>query len=410
MTVSKKQNMIKNRKKTGGFSLIELAILSLVVGLVLSSVIQNYNNYSRKRNLEDTEARLNEISSAVMLYLAENNEYPCPSIPGLLQSDPGYGHGFCPSGTLALDTCTAEGFCRARGARDVGGAVTWNNSDPDEANHFWEVAPDGDDENDAVLIGGVPFKDMNISLNLSTQDTSDGWGRQFTYVVTEALTDQATYDERLGTISVQAQSGAELTTPSGAKNVVIMTHGKDGKGAYSSDGRLIAPCAGVARDVENCDGDATFTVMTDGTRFHLADNADYYDDIVIHLLWKTSSLWTQSSTDPDDIYNRNTGNIGIGVEDPTEKMDVDGNVLVDKGRADQFCDVNGNNCFDPQIIAGSGISCGSNRAMVGIVNNDVVCADLALTGVLPNQNCPAGEYIVGFTAGGFIDCQTPPLP
>lgn len=41
-----------------------------------------------------------------------------------------------------------------------------------------------------------------------------------------------------------------------------------------------------------------------------------------------NSLWTASGNGNDDIYNNNSGNVGIGTSSPTSKLDVDGTISI----------------------------------------------------------------------------------
>lgn len=366
--------------KRQGFSLIELAIVLAIAGLILAALLSAYNQYQARKGLEDTQARMNSISAAIMLFYSENGRYPCPASHTLSVNDANSGKESCPAATPAIGSCDS-GICRAAGARDVG----------------------GDGNPDPVLIGTVPYKDLNISLNLSMQNTFDGYGQQFTYAVTEALTDQLTFDETAGAIGVTSETGISVITPADSGHVVIVSHGPDAKGGYTPEGLQARACAAGQMDGENCDDDANFIA---GIR-SMGSNADYYDDMVRFALWKVTTLWTQSPLNPNDIYNRNPGNVGIGTDTPTERLDVNGNVKAIDMQADRFCDVTGGDCFPADTIGGSGISCSSGQAMTGIAYNSAVCDPLTFpSGVTPGT-CPSGQFVAGIDASGNIVCASP---
>ncbi|HAJ56628.1 MAG TPA: hypothetical protein DCL35_02535 [Candidatus Omnitrophica bacterium] len=49
------------------------------------------------------------------------------------------------------------------------------------------------------------------------------------------------------------------------------------------------------------------------------------------LTWKEPGYWAPQTTNPNNIYNTNTGNVGIGLGSstaPTQRLDVNGNINV----------------------------------------------------------------------------------
>ena len=425
------KNRTKNNQK--GFSLIELAILSVVVGLILSNVIQSYNRYSFKREAEDSIARINEIKSSIGVFLAQAKRYPCPAAAAVPQgtnldgTSTNYGQEACGFAyALARNTC-AQGICRVDGNRDTGGALSTEViGSPGNTITLTTSGPNFDPEDDTVLIGVVPFKALNLSTNLSTQDFFDGYGNQFTYAVTETSTRRAGhvdggYNRDTGTIEVILESGnIDISDEVAGLIAIVISHGPDGVGAYSTAG-IRSGCASVPAhlDLENCDDDSTFRDISDriNTLSRKKDDPSYYDDTMAKNFETGSATWTRSTLDPTDIYNPSGFNIGIGTDIPRTNVDVDGIVKSDLDvRAVQYCNyapdpldptrIIATNCFDPDIIAGSGIQCPANQAMVGIANNQANCEPVALTGVAPNQACPPGQFIYELQ-GANIRCRAP---
>jgi len=382
---------LKQHNNLKGFSIIELAIGMVLVGLFVSSALSMYLVESKKLSLNNTKGRMNVYSSALEVFMKENGRYPCPAAPMLTPNDPEYGKEACPSSVLTPDgTCTATGLCRIIGVRDS----------------------DGDAVLNVVLRGVVPFKSLNMPLNVSSNDVTDGWGRHFAYYITEILTNTGTYNNLGGAIAPRTLAGFVAPGTDNVKGTLI-SYGPDGKGAYTGQGQLVQPCVAGQRDSTNCDMDAFFYVQKgaeDAEQRSLSGGAENYDDFVQMAFFDQTAKWTQSNVDADDMYSQNIGNVGIGVQAPTERIHVDGNVLVDKMQAVNFCDEDGADCFPADMIAGAGISCdviaGGAQAMTGISNTNAECDLLYLPATLTGT-CPVGDYVTGFDATGAVVCATP---
>jgi len=434
--------MTQKSNKSTGFSLIELAVIMAIMGLIMAGLIQTYKINQRFAQDDNTNARMNEITSAIMLYLAENGRYPCPAGRALPQDDAAYGREGCPdSNPLSVDfvplgTCT-NGLCRVAGQRVVSntGAVL-NPGDPGYATNL---------NLSAVLIGTVPFKELNTALNLSRQNVFDGWGHAFTYAVTERFTvdkDDVSgqgYNPLLGTIRLSMwrtlvgaeedssqDTYAQITTPDNSQEALLISHGPDGMGTYTSNGILIAPCASGAdlqRDSENCDNDSEFSMVDEGllnvgVLFTHEPGPTHFDDYVRRSFTLKSGHWKTSEIDPDNIRTSVAQLVGIGDETPDAVIDVAGNIRVGNpggvlGEGDLMTDVVCNqdtdDCFDPQLIGGTGMSCPNlGQSMVGIANSSPECDFTAMQGVNPGT-CPSGQFIVGFNGSGDIICAAPGL-
>lgn len=431
-----KENLRRNQ---AGFSLIELAVLMAILGLIMAGLLQTYRVHVRASEINNTKGRLNELSSAMQIYYFQNRRLPCPAYRALPQDDPLYGREACPeyrpaaTGFWAIPTCTS-GLCRVAGQR----SIDHNGANNGSATH---------QNFSAALIGSVPFKELNTVLNLSRQNVFDGWGRQFTYAVTERLTRpeghaDGGYGTTLGTLGLNIWvplAGQEhdpsqdddptVVNPPGSHTALIISHGPDGMGAYTSNGILVRPCASGAdtmRDSENCDDDSQFSIVTTGGQFTLVSQQAgpyHFDDIAMIKFNANSSSWQTSDVNPDNIMTSPAYNaIGIGEESPQANIDVDGNILLDNDiptaqpgllRADRICNTTtgagANDCFDPHLIGGTGMGCTlPGQVMIGIANGAPICEYASMQGVNPGT-CPSGEFITGFDASGDIICAPPGL-
>ncbi|BCE00942.1 type II secretion system protein [Marinicellulosiphila megalodicopiae] len=101
-----------NFKNNQGFTLVELAIVLVVVGLLLGSILGPLSAQQKNKNIKKTEQLLNEIHDAIIGYSAINGFLPCPATAasnGLESRTAGAGssctteHGFVPAVTLSIN-------------------------------------------------------------------------------------------------------------------------------------------------------------------------------------------------------------------------------------------------------------------------------------------------------------------
>ncbi|MFZ1624429.1 MAG: prepilin-type N-terminal cleavage/methylation domain-containing protein [Gammaproteobacteria bacterium] len=92
----------------GGFSLLELAIVLLIVGLLLGGLIMPLGARVDQQHIETTKQQLEQIREALMGYALAHDALPCPATPASngQASTTATGctrqHGFVPAATLGL--------------------------------------------------------------------------------------------------------------------------------------------------------------------------------------------------------------------------------------------------------------------------------------------------------------------
>lgn len=403
-----------------GFTLIEVAIVIVIVGILTIPLVSAYSIYQQKRAMEITTERIKTISDFTNITKDANLAYPCPALRNLVEGDAMYGVDACTNNTLrvaidglALGACTAGGgICKIAGIRDA----------------------DGDSINDPILIGAVPFVTLAIGTRqfIGADNSYDGWNNKIDYAVSANITRLSgiaaplneshffgvikAVDEfgrptaSIGTIDINNDSIIDDDDANGL--YVIISHGKTGLGAYSSQGRLVAPCSAASTDRENCDNDATFMRalgVYEGTP------AQFYDDYVLFNREQAAELW-QNVTNPatnggtGDIINLNTGFVGIGTDTPSEELEVVGNIRAPTVLSNQICDETGANCLDVNYFITSLTSgaktntCSSSGSVIkGIANGKVTCEKVLIqnSGL---HTCPVGEHVRGMYTDGRVIC------
>lgn len=235
--------MIIKTTKNAGFSLIELSIVVIIGGLLLTAFADAFLNTQRQAKIKTTQSRLEAVDEALRNYAFVNSRLPCAA--SLSQPND--------TATYGIEVSTTCNTANAGTFRPGG----------------------------TVRIGSVPTR----SLNLPDSYGYDAWGGRLLYAVTENLTNSATYVAGTGTIGMIDSAGNSVITPPNTLDYVLVSHGEDQEGAYNFSGILKNPCAVGQNDTENCNNtDAifrnTFLVST-GTA------ANNFDDVVSY---KGSSL------------------------------------------------------------------------------------------------------------------------
>jgi len=134
--------MLVKLKSNHGFTLVELAMVLFIVGLLLGGLLVPMATKIEQENRTSTNDKLNEIKEALLGYAVINGRLPCPD---------------CPDGTVG--TCNAIA------------AVNRNDGISD-----WGVGAAGE-RVCATQIGNLPWVDLQTGQ-------FDAWNRYFTYQVT----------------------------------------------------------------------------------------------------------------------------------------------------------------------------------------------------------------------------------
>lgn len=405
------QAIHSTRLREAGFSLIELAILMVIAGLLVSSALSTFDTYQKRTALNSTIEKRNNIEIALGRFVADNGRLPCPADPALPVTDANSGVENCRPGGIAYPTLSpagCEGHCRIEGARKNFSGLNGVPETPGLSR-------------DRVLRGVIPYKTLGLAL----WESYDGWGTMMTYAVTELLSSsfllspddpppwgRINYDKSLGALDI-ALWDPDTETDEPAPNpetdliyswpFVLVSHGPDRRGGWTVNGSVAIPCAGQGRDLPNCDPESatfvepSYTVTVEGNLF--------YDDAMLTTSYVTSAdKWYYSGV--GRIRNKE-GKVGIDIEDPQVSLDVSGTARVQSARASTFCNEDGTVCFEPRIIGGEGLSCGLGGLMRGIENNHEICANQIDMGTISAGSCPSGSFLVGFCADGSLLCRAP---
>ncbi len=420
---------VKARKKSGGFSLIEVAIALIIIGILMVPAIQMYNQYQIDQIKVRSDEHLGVISRALQKFVVKNGRYPRPA-----------------EGNIA-------GGAAGEGSEIAVGAIT-----PCAAN-MTTVCETVGLPADTIYIGTVPF----AALGLPKSFALDGYSNRFTYAVTRPLTEAANFTDGGGKIQFLDQSGGNKTGTTSNVHYVLVSHGPNGSGTTTNAGVLRANCAGLGQDLENCDHDgvfnsnfATINVGAAAIYDRFASDvpgAGYFDDYTYGTTTTSADIWTPSpNLATPNLFNRNAGNIRVGTWSggallgqsvPAARLDVAGGAgnrgdlratQVNVNRICSFTETGGvytgclapvgagapqKRVFTPTIIggtpalgspntSGNGIFCGNNRGMSGIAEADERCSNLIPAGTITvDGSCAAAGVAGRRIVGGVLFCESP---
>ena len=142
------------RRRTRGFTLTELAIVTMIVSLLLASLMYTLSAQVESRNMDDTRRRLEQARNLVLAFALANGRLPCPARYASSASNSQGLESFCPAST---GTCS-------------GTETTTVQSHGNCSNYYDGYLP-------ASTIGFQPVDSSNFPLDI--------WGNRIRYVVTK---------------------------------------------------------------------------------------------------------------------------------------------------------------------------------------------------------------------------------
>ena len=239
--------MNKDKKNHSGFTLVELAVVLVIVGLLLGGILNTLSSRIENTRKSESLEELEEIKQAMIAYAFVNDRLPCPD---------------CDVAGGNAGTCTAGEV--GDGIEDINVLVCSENQD----------------------VGHVPW----VTLGLGA---SDAWGTRYRYSVQNTYASTATFTlgSASGTAIIQEPNFATLTVPPGgapkalANNVVaiIFSHGKNGYGGINENNTLRAAIPAVNIDELNNVDNNQFYYSRPETSSQANIAGGEFDDIVLWI-------------------------------------------------------------------------------------------------------------------------------
>jgi prepilin-type N-terminal cleavage/methylation domain-containing protein len=199
---------------TRGFTLVEMAVVLVILALLLGGLLIPLSAQRDMSAYNETRQKIAVIKEAILGFVVANGRFPCPANPALASSAAGAGTELC---TLSA------------------GVVPWADLGVPELDAWngrfsYVVSPS--------------FKDA-ISANTVTPPAS------CTSIPTASSFALCSY----GTLNVNNSDGVSVVTKA---PVTLISHGKNGLGAYRSDGSQFSATGATAQELGNLDGTSPF--------------------------------------------------------------------------------------------------------------------------------------------------------
>ena len=229
------------RKFTQGFTLVEMAIVLIIIGLLLGGLLMPLSAQVESRQISETQKALDEINQALIGFAVANGRLPCPAPATTATGSVGAG--------LEPTPIVAGGCANAAGV--------------------------------------LPWATLGVN-------ETDSWGRRYTYRVTAEFARTASGQTTFGGVCVPLSnplyaafalcsqgdttimSTAAGSTVSDRIPAVVISHGRNGNGAYTSQGAQLATGA----DADELDNQLTAGgTSTTNTTFISKTPTPTFDDL-----------------------------------------------------------------------------------------------------------------------------------
>ena len=227
-----------------GFTLIEIALVVAIAGLVLAGTLPLISSVRTNAALKSTRNFERTLELAFQSHLARTGALPCPAAGALPPDNVDYGVAV----GCVIQSCTPP-------------------FDDDEV-ICAELGPD----NTRVYFGVLPFK----TLQLQRPATLDGWGNQFSYAVSNgAVLQNAISENDLDGILEVTDEAGNTVIPNAV--AIVVSHGANESGARTEGGvQIDLPVETATHERENTDNDE-FAAAAD----YSDDDVTPFDDIVV---------------------------------------------------------------------------------------------------------------------------------
>lgn len=222
--------------KECGFTLLEMAIVLVIVGLFVTGMFMPLSKQKDLNNMIETRKKMTVINEAILGFAIVNGRLPCPA-----------------DATIKSNTNDA-------GLEQVVGGSCIR------------------------LYGSIPWATLGVS-------EVDAWGRRFSYRVSTSFSDDYTISKTVsppstctdspehssfalcseGDINVSDVSGASSILIASKLPFVVISHGENGYGAYTTEGLQFEKDKVSALESNNTNNDASFTSIA---------HTPLFDDIV----------------------------------------------------------------------------------------------------------------------------------
>ena len=390
-----------------GFTLVEISIAIIIVGLLITPLFKLYETYLTEKQVRETRETIELIVTEMETYRNIQGAYPCPAPMNEARNSASNGRA------MNSNDCSAAYFTGLpQVPGECSGGICLKSS---------TRAATSD-----IILGTVPFRE----LQMNEESVLDGYGNRLLYAVTQDLTNITSFNSEAGGIRIVDTASNKLTPDDNAM-FLLLSFGPSEEGAYSKNGILKRACVSTSAEENNCIDDyASSTVAVDAIFTYApvtsATGATNFDHQIQFHSTNQQRLWRRYTGDEEHAQDLSPDDqIGIGTDNPTAELDIRteevsgqnvASVLINSGEliSENICDETGTYCFEPELLAGDvdamapaanqgGIECPNpGEYMVGIVDGQAVCEPHKI-------ECDISTPIFnGFNSDGSLNCSAVP--
>ena len=175
-----------------GFTLVEMAIVLMIVALLLGGLLPTITSQVAQRNIAETSKQLDEIQQALIGYAIINGRLPCPATATSngAESPTGGGNctnfynGYVPAATLGLSGATSSGLVLDSWGNPIRYAVTSSNSSTPALNDVFTTQ----DGMSTVGISNLIASNLTTGLLVCSSSTAGGFSPGVSCGASNALT------------------------------------------------------------------------------------------------------------------------------------------------------------------------------------------------------------------------------
>lgn len=268
----------KQLQAENGSSLIAMAIMTIVVGFMITGFLFIFQNQELINKDQETFKKSDVIAKAINDYVMRNGRLPCPAPLNAPRDSQFFGiedpaqncnsanyyatgaSNFVTSrgivSTAPLGICGTVPVTVLEGTPPTPVIVQQCNPTPNCRCNTIPPVPPGN-----IKIGTLPVRSLNLKDNYMV----DGYGKRYVYAVTENLASPGvapSFD--LGAINIEDTNNNTLPTQRAHVKYIFFAPGAMDNGSYDIEGARIQPCDNTVPSGENCDyqiagqADATF--------------------------------------------------------------------------------------------------------------------------------------------------------
>jgi prepilin-type N-terminal cleavage/methylation domain-containing protein len=145
----------KSRTFRAGFTLVEMAVVLAIVGLLLGSLMYTLSGQTEQRNFEETRRRLEQARELVLSFAIVSGRLPCPA-----------RYASAASHSQGLET-----FCTGAAPATCAGTETTVAQTHGNCSNYYD--------------GYIPAATLGLTAVDSSGFATDAWGNRLRYVVTK---------------------------------------------------------------------------------------------------------------------------------------------------------------------------------------------------------------------------------